>query len=61
MNSITRDLYSTLFNFFRAINGILECDGGEYEATVRLRFQMYLLVRDAFGLTGEADERGCYN
>ena len=45
----------------RAINGVLECDGGPYEYVARQRFQNYLTVRSAFGLSGTADERGCYN
>jgi len=45
----------------RAINGVLECDSVAGQDIARLRFQMYLQVRGAFGLGGNADERGCYN
>jgi hypothetical protein len=44
----------------RAINGFLECDG-EYQHVARKRFEMYGRVRQAFGLAGPGDERGCYN
>jgi len=44
-----------------AINGNLECRG-EYQHVARHRFEMYKLIRSAFGLDpNTADERGCYN
>jgi len=44
----------------RAINGALECDGG-YQHVARQRYEKYKLVRAAFNLGGNGDERGCYN
>lgn len=45
-----------------AINGVLECHGGQYQDTAYKRFEMYKTVRSAFGLDpNAADERGCYN
>jgi len=47
----------------RAINGALECSGPHQDLAVK-RFNMYKIVRVAFGITaptGYADERGCYN
>jgi len=44
----------------RAINGDLECDG-DFQHVARKRFEMYNIVRSAFNLGGNGDERGCYN
>jgi predicted chitinase len=44
----------------RAINGGLECDGPN-QHIARHRYEMYKIVRRAFGILGDGDERGCYN
>ncbi len=44
----------------RAINGALECDGA-YQETARHRYEMYKVVRSAYGLAGDGIEGGCYN
>ena len=44
----------------RAINGGLECDG-PHQDLARKRFAMYQKIRTAYGISGAADERGCYN
>ncbi|KAJ6641749.1 Basic endochitinase C, partial [Pseudolycoriella hygida] len=45
----------------KAINGGLECGGGQNVATAHIRFAKYVNVRAAFRLNGAGDERGCYN
>ena len=44
----------------RAINGDLECYGPLQEFA-RMRFEIYKVVRRAFGYYSEPDERGCYS
>ncbi|CAG7830153.1 unnamed protein product [Allacma fusca] len=44
----------------RAINGG-ECTNPKLHAAARNRFKIYNNCRKAFGLSGNGDERGCYN
>ena len=54
-----RDTTGQFGSTTRAINGAIECSGGSSE-TARRRYDVFVAVANAVGLTGYS-ERGCYN